>query len=164
MGRFFPTNSREWTFLVVGLVLSFIFFSGPSGTDSETPINTSSDSSEPTISESPVSINPEGSEPEAIKSNENEEPLIIFNEGDGQTEPFNLMGGNYEVFYQTYKNCVYYIDLEAIDQTYGTDVFSSDIEEESTNYLYGVPPGQYYLSAITGSSCSWRVTFNPLDN
>lgn len=162
MSRFFPKNGREWTFLVVGLVAGFIFFSGPAGTESESPISESSESLEPIISESPVTSDSQAIDSEAVVANENEAPTIIFNEGDGQTEPFSLKGGNYEVFYQTYKNCVYYIDIEAIDQTYGTEVFSSVTEEESTNYLYAVPSGKYYLSAITGPSCSWRVTFSPL--
>jgi hypothetical protein len=91
------------------------------------------------------------------------QPIVINGEGDGQSKPFNLDGGSYEVQFETFKDCTYYADLEAINKEFNQDLFSADSIVTGTNYVYEIPESEFYISIITGPSCSWQVNFSQIN-
>lgn len=91
------------------------------------------------------------------------QPVTINGGGDGQSKPFQLGDGNYEVLFETFEDCVYYGDLKSFDGSFIEDLFSAASKITGTNYIYETPKNEYYISVITGPACSWEVTFKLLN-
>lgn len=157
MRRFIPANSREWIFLATGLVVSALIFSGNS--PQSVPETISSQD-----------LNTEVSEVEKVEpADEVEESALpeiepfaveISGPGAGQSEPFPLNRGNYRISYQTFRDCVYYADLEPVSgEGFSESIFRADVALVGTNTLYNIEQDLYYISVITGPSCAWEVEF-----
>jgi len=93
-----------------------------------------------------------------------QESLKITGSGDGNTKPFILSSGDYEVSYETFNDCSYFADLEKTsdDILFMERLFTLQEADKGTNYIYAIEKDMYYISVITGPSCAWEVEFTPL--
>ena len=111
----------------------------------------------------PADLEPDDPEPAAPS---HASSVTVSAEGDGNSAPFELEGGDYLASVQIGGDCYYGIDLEPLaDGVRSKDIGTWDEAGFGENYLYGVEGGSYYVQAITGPvpSCPWSVTLESLD-
>lgn len=89
------------------------------------------------------------------------ESITIGGDGDGNSAPFNLAGGEYRATVTFGGNCYYSIDLDdTTGEQRSKDVGSASEPLTLENFLYQVKEGRYFFGVITGPSprCPWSVT------
>jgi hypothetical protein len=97
-----------------------------------------------------------------------EKPVIVSGEHGGNSRPFDLNGGDYEVRWTAHTTHPDYPNIQCFHGGFiqptsggrGYDAGSGDVAGTGTTtrsgYVYNVPPGRYYYSASSG--CKWSVT------
>lgn len=92
---------------------------------------------------------------------ETRSPLTISGEGDGNTAPVDVAGGNYRVVAVTQKACFHDFTLRPVSGSGGTSLAVTSEIGTRENNIYQVEPGQYYVAATTGPACPWEITLIP---
>ncbi len=165
MVKIIPANDREWIFLTIGLAISALVFSYFSAQSVSEEIVSQDLNSEVSDIQKADPANTDEVKPADVEKNSDtpeQEPFAveISGAGAGQSEPFPMNRGNYKISYQTFKDCVYYADLELVSgERFSESVFKADAAVEGTNNIYNIDQGLYYISVITGPSCAWEVEF-----
>lgn len=155
--------SDKWAMRAIVIAAAFAFwatgiFGGESEPDpapSPAPAAPSPTPTPPAPTPSPTPTPPARAEPQPA------DPVTISAEGDGNSAPFELKGGDYLATVTIGGDCYYGLDLEPLtDGVRRHDIGTWDEAGDGENYLYGVEAGSYYVEAITGPapSCPWSVT------
>lgn len=101
----------------------------------------------------------------APKGDISQPPVTQSLQGAGNTEPFDLVAGDYRATVVFTSDCAYYLDLKPTpDNRRSHDVGDSSEAHEHVNYLYGVEGGRYYIRGNTGPApdCPWTATLERL--
>ena len=156
-------SAKGVTFLIVGVVVAVAVIGAAIDEIGSAPSSPARSATPTTASpavtgESTQSPSPSATQTTSVSS---ERDMTLGLDGEGNSKPFSLEGGDYKVTWKTGGNCYYGVDLTPTNRGFGDTVFSADRRTTGTQYLYGVKPGDYYLSAITGPppGCPWEATF-----
>ena len=155
-----PANPREWIFLAAGLVflVSVLIFSGDS--TQTVPETISSQDLSAEISDM-KKAEPTDVEKDSDVLEQKPYTFKITGLSPGNSYPFPLNRGNYEISYQTCDALGSFAYLKTVNGDRVVDrIFSEDKAVKGTNYIYNIEPGLYYLLvAASRPSCSWEVEF-----
>ena len=160
--------SDKWAIRAIVIAAAFAFWatgilggeSEPDPAPSPAPAATSPAPTPPAPTPSPTPKPP--ATPDSEPAGPTEAPSVTLSaEGEGNSAPFELEGGDYLATVTIGSDCSYFLDLEPlVDEMRSLDIGSWTEAGESANYLYGVEGGTYYVEANTGPvpRCPWSVT------
>jgi hypothetical protein len=152
-----PSDKRFLKITAVFAALGLLWVLGANGANNSPLPATSTQAPPSTVTPQPprpptTTTPPPTPEPEVV---------TISAEGDGNTPPFNLGGGDYLVTATFGADCYYGLELTGLDGQRRHNVGTSLDPGKQETYIYGVQPGRYYIMTYTGPPprCPWSLTF-----
>lgn len=90
-------------------------------------------------------------------------PVKLSGSGGGNTTPFCLAGGAYDVTLTTEVSCVAFYALKIASTSESVTALAASTRAiTQVNHLYNIPGGyQYYVEATSNPDCPWTMSLTP---